>query len=90
MFKYVHTQGSSHSQVPINILRQVNLPVRSNFGSCWVESNSGVRQAETTSTIIESKALELILDLLLLPRADFPMRTITTGATASNVLGLGA
>ncbi|KAF9517184.1 hypothetical protein BS47DRAFT_1389988 [Hydnum rufescens UP504] len=44
--------------------------------------------AETISTTVEHRTLELLLDLLKLPRESFPGRTITTGATASNVLGL--
>ena len=31
----------------------------------------------------------MVADLLKLPRDAFPLRTITTGATASNILGLG-
>lgn len=31
----------------------------------------------------------MVTDLLKLPRDAFPLRTITTGATASNILGLG-
>jgi glutamate/tyrosine decarboxylase-like PLP-dependent enzyme len=43
----------------------------------------------TASTAIESRTLELILDLIDIPREKYTGRTITTGATASNVLGLG-
>lgn len=32
----------------------------------------------------------MVLDLLDLPSSSFPVRTITTGATGSNVLGLGS
>ena len=46
-------------------------------------------QGETISTVVEATALEMILELLNLPLEAFPLRTITTGATASNVLGLG-
>lgn len=43
----------------------------------------------TASTAIESRSLELVLDLVDIPRERYLGRTITTGATASNVLGLG-
>lgn len=43
----------------------------------------------TASTAIEARTLELVLDLLDIPRGSYQGRTITTGATASNVLGLG-
>jgi glutamate/tyrosine decarboxylase-like PLP-dependent enzyme len=44
--------------------------------------------SETISTTLESKTLEMLLDLLGLEKDAFPGRTLTTGATASNVLGL--
>ncbi|KAJ3118197.1 hypothetical protein HDU96_003237 [Phlyctochytrium bullatum] len=43
---------------------------------------------ETIVTTLENRTLEFVLDLLGLDRATFPGRTLTTGATASNVLGL--
>ncbi|WVW78763.1 hypothetical protein I302_100725 [Kwoniella bestiolae CBS 10118] len=43
---------------------------------------------QTASTAIEQRTLELILDLLDIKRSVFMGRTITTGATASNTLGL--
>ncbi|WWD07967.1 hypothetical protein V865_006077 [Kwoniella europaea PYCC6329] len=43
---------------------------------------------QTASTAIEQRALELVLDLLDVKRSTFLGRTITTGATASNILGL--
>lgn len=43
----------------------------------------------TASTAVEARTLEMVLDLLNIPRENFLGRTITTGATASNVLGLG-
>ena len=43
----------------------------------------------TASTAIEARTLELVLDLLHIRRESYRGRTITTGATASNVLGLG-
>ena len=44
---------------------------------------------ETISTVVEATALGMLLDLLDLPKEVFPGRTITTGATASNIIGLG-
>ncbi|WVQ75704.1 hypothetical protein IAR50_005334 [Cryptococcus sp. DSM 104548] len=44
--------------------------------------------AETASVAIEQRVLELVLDLLNIQRDRFMGRTITTGATASNMLGL--
>lgn len=43
---------------------------------------------DSISTHIESLALDLVLDLLSIPRSTYPSKTITTGATASNILGL--
>lgn len=43
----------------------------------------------TAATAVESRTLEMVLDLLEIPRDRYTGRTITTGATASNVLGLG-
>jgi glutamate/tyrosine decarboxylase-like PLP-dependent enzyme len=44
---------------------------------------------ETASTAIEQRTLKLLLDLIDIPRSTFTGRTFTTGATASNMLGLG-
>lgn len=45
-------------------------------------------QNDTISTYVEKLALDLVLDLLDIPNDTFPGRTVTTGATASNVMGL--
>lgn len=42
----------------------------------------------SAATAVEAKALEMVLDLLNIPRESFAGRTITTGATGSNVLGM--
>ncbi|CAG8618215.1 16435_t:CDS:2, partial [Acaulospora colombiana] len=47
-----------------------------------------VAQNDTISTALEFRTLELILDLLSIPRDTFTGRSLTTGATASNILGL--
>ena len=44
---------------------------------------------QTVSAAVESRALEMVLDLLNIPRDVYMGRTVTTGATASNVLGMG-
>ncbi|GJJ15358.1 hypothetical protein Clacol_009634 [Clathrus columnatus] len=46
------------------------------------------RTDESIAAVIEWRALEYLLDLLDLPRDKFPARILTSGATASNVLGL--
>lgn len=43
---------------------------------------------ETASTAVEQRALEMVLDLLNIERTIFLGRTITSGARASNMLGL--
>ncbi|KAM0483692.1 hypothetical protein ACHAPX_002186 [Trichoderma viride] len=43
---------------------------------------------QTVSTMVENTALEMLLSLLRLVESDWKGRTFTTGATASNVLGL--
>lgn len=45
-------------------------------------------QSETISTALEHRTLDMVLDLLSIPRKTFPGRSLTTGATASNILGL--
>ncbi|KAF8490899.1 pyridoxal phosphate-dependent transferase [Gautieria morchelliformis] len=53
------------------------------------DQNAGSNRAEESITaVIESRALEFVLDLFRLPRDKFPARTLTTGATAANILGL--
>jgi hypothetical protein len=46
-------------------------------------------QDDSISTSLEYRTLEMILDLLSVPRESFKGRSLTTGATASNILGLG-
>ncbi|KAJ7471313.1 pyridoxal-dependent decarboxylase [Mycena galericulata] len=43
---------------------------------------------ETIAGTVENTALSLLQQLLSITEADFPGRTFTTGATASNILGL--
>ena len=43
---------------------------------------------ETIATAVEDKALELLLELFRFDVGSWPGRTFTTGATASNILGL--
>lgn len=38
---------------------------------------------------LEQKALDMVLDLLHIPPETFQGRSVTTGATASNIMGLG-
>ena len=45
--------------------------------------------SDTASTAVEARSLELVLDLIGVPRDNYTGRTITTGATSANVLGLG-
>lgn len=44
--------------------------------------------AETVCTVVEDRALTMICQFLDLPPDDWSHRTFTTGATASNILGL--
>ena len=44
---------------------------------------------QTAATAVEARVLELILDLIGVERRRFEGRTLTTGGTACNVLGLG-
>ncbi|KAG9100247.1 hypothetical protein FS749_015885 [Ceratobasidium sp. UAMH 11750] len=43
---------------------------------------------QSITAALEDRTLEMLLDLLDLPRERFTVRTLTSGATASNVLGL--
>lgn len=44
---------------------------------------------QTAATAVEVRVLELVLDLMDVERDRYLGRTITTGATASNILGMG-
>lgn len=59
------------------------------LGSGYDENVQVTLPSQTAATGIEARGLELILDLLGIERDVFQGRTITTGATASNVLGMG-
>jgi hypothetical protein len=59
------------------------------LGSSYDENVQVTLPGQTAATAIEARVLELVLDLIGVDRAVFAGRTITTGATASNVLGLG-
>ncbi|KAH7337233.1 pyridoxal phosphate-dependent transferase [Rhizoctonia solani] len=53
------------------------------------DQNCGSNLAEqSVSGAVEDRTLEMILDLFDLPRDKFTARTLTTGATASNVLAM--
>lgn len=55
------------------------------------DENAGMNnEAHTSSAKIEASALGMVLDLIGVDRGSYKGRTITTGATASNVLGMGA
>ncbi|WVO17080.1 hypothetical protein L204_104767 [Cryptococcus depauperatus] len=58
------------------------------LATCYDENVQVALGEETASTAIEQRALEMVLDLLEIDRSHFMGRTITTGATASNMLGL--
>ena len=45
---------------------------------------------QSIATVVEDRALCMLLDLLRLSTVDWPIRTLTTGATASNIVGLAA
>jgi len=59
------------------------------LGSGYDENVQVTLPDTSAATAIEARTLELILDLLDIPRETFEGRTITTGATASNILGMG-
>jgi glutamate/tyrosine decarboxylase-like PLP-dependent enzyme len=69
---------------------QVHLPVSSI--SSLKESmhiDYSAPQNDSISTALEYRTLEMILDLLSVSRESFKGRSLTTGATASNILGVG-
>ena len=57
--------------------------------SSYDENSQMTLPGVTSSSAIESRTLEMVLDLLKIPRDCYTGRTITTGATSANVLGLG-
>ena len=53
------------------------------------DQNVGVHLPEqTVATTVEDRALNLLLELLYFTPTEWPSRTFTTGATASNIVGL--
>lgn len=58
------------------------------YVSLWDQNVAVHLPAESVTTIVEDQALRMLLSLFDLPVDKFPSRTFTTGATASNVLGL--
>lgn len=60
------------------------------LGSGYDENVQVTLGDTSAATAVEARTLEMVLDLLEIPRETYAGRTITTGATASNVLGLGA
>ncbi|KIJ45920.1 hypothetical protein M422DRAFT_29566 [Sphaerobolus stellatus SS14] len=46
------------------------------------------RTEESITAVIENRTLEFVLDLLRIPKDKFPARVVTSGATASNVMGM--
>jgi hypothetical protein len=44
---------------------------------------------DAMTTILKSRTLDMLLDLLQLPQEKFQACALTTGATSSNILGLG-
>ena len=43
---------------------------------------------QTVATVVEDRALKMLMELIDLPPAEWPRRTFTTGATANNIFGL--
>ncbi|BEI81716.1 hypothetical protein CcaverHIS002_0208760 [Cutaneotrichosporon cavernicola] len=58
------------------------------LGSGYDENVQVTLGDTSAATAVEARALEMVLDLLEIPRETYAGRTVTTGATASNVLGL--
>lgn len=59
------------------------------LGGSYDENVQTTLSGVSASTAIEQRCLEFILDLVGIERSVFVGRTLTTGATASNILGLG-
>lgn len=59
------------------------------LGSSYDENVQVTLPDASAATAIESRTLEMVLDLINIPRDTFKGRTITTGATSANILGLG-
>ncbi|KLT38890.1 PLP-dependent transferase [Cutaneotrichosporon oleaginosum] len=58
------------------------------LGSGYDENVQVTLGDTSAATTVEARTLEMVLDLLEIPRETYAGRTITTGATASNILGL--
>ncbi|GMK55080.1 hypothetical protein CspeluHIS016_0201360 [Cutaneotrichosporon spelunceum] len=58
------------------------------LGSGYDENVQVTLEDTSAATAVEARALEMVLDLLEIPRDTYAGRTVTTGATASNILGL--
>ena len=66
----------------------VHLPVSQRMKDLQQMAKGSVRQNDTISTYVETLALRYVLDLLSIPQERYTGRTVTTGATSSNILGL--
>ena len=58
--------------------------------SVWDQNVHVHLPSESLATVVEHHALDMLCQLCDLPAESFPARTFTTGATASNILGLAA
>lgn len=58
------------------------------LGGSYDENVQVTLPGQTAATAVEARVLELVLDLIGVDRQRFEGRTLTTGATGSNVLGL--
>ena len=63
------------------LIRSRNVPVDESIQLNFPDSTIGLA--------LEDRTCDLVLDLLGIPPDTFRGRTITTGATASNIVGLG-
>lgn len=83
--------GNSKSSRYYGFVTGGSTPIATFADKLAVEEDQNVQvhlPNETVATNVEDAALKLLCDLLRLDPSDWPHRTFTTGATASNIVGL--
>lgn len=83
--------GNSKSSRYYGFVTGGSTPIATFADKLAVEEDQNVQvhlPNETVATNVEDAALRLLCDLLRLDPSDWPHRTLTTGATASNIVGL--
>jgi glutamate/tyrosine decarboxylase-like PLP-dependent enzyme len=87
IFRAVHNHSSDYYGFVVGGV--TNAARLADFAVSYADVNPSVHfPTESIATEVEDYALMMLLDLLQLEESQWPGRTVTTGATASNILAL--